>query len=125
MEAAFSLTGEDDAERIEGVETFKYLGRILDWSDNDCPAVFQNVGKAHLVWIHMGKLLRGGDVGSTSVCHVLSGSCPGSPTFGVRELSFLESMSRKLEGLHVGFLRKITGQRAMQRKDETWRRVAS
>ena len=26
----FILTGEDDTEFIEGVETFKYLGRILD-----------------------------------------------------------------------------------------------
>ena len=33
--AAFSLTGEDDSECIEGVETFKYLGRILDRSVDD------------------------------------------------------------------------------------------
>ena len=26
----FSLTGEDNAEGIEGVETFKYQGRILN-----------------------------------------------------------------------------------------------
>ena len=32
---AFSLTGEDNAECIEGVETFKYLGRILGRSDNN------------------------------------------------------------------------------------------
>ena len=34
-EATFSLTGEDEAECIEGVETFKYLGRILYWSGDD------------------------------------------------------------------------------------------
>ena len=31
----FSLTGEDDAECIYGDETFKYLGRILDRSDEN------------------------------------------------------------------------------------------
>ena len=34
MEAEFSLRGEDDVEYIEGVETFKYPGRILDQSDD-------------------------------------------------------------------------------------------
>ena len=33
----FSLTGKDDAECIEEVETFKYLGRILERSDEKCP----------------------------------------------------------------------------------------
>ena len=34
-EATFILTGEEEAERIEGVEVFKYLGRLLDRSDED------------------------------------------------------------------------------------------
>ena len=34
-EATFSLTGEEEAEHIEGVEVFKYLGRLLDQSDDD------------------------------------------------------------------------------------------
>ena len=34
MEAEFSLRGEDDVEYIEGVETFKYPGSILDQSDD-------------------------------------------------------------------------------------------
>ena len=29
--ASFSLTGDDEAECIEGVGIFKYLGRPLDW----------------------------------------------------------------------------------------------
>ena len=33
-EASFSLAGEDHAEQIDGMDTFKYLGRILDRSDN-------------------------------------------------------------------------------------------
>ena len=47
--ATFSLTGEDDAECIEGVENFKYLGRMLDWSDNDWTEVLRNFGKSRRV----------------------------------------------------------------------------
>ena len=35
MEASFSLTGEDNAECIETLETSKYLGRILNRSDEN------------------------------------------------------------------------------------------
>ena len=44
--ASFSLTGEDKAECIEGVETFKYLGCMLEWSDNDWTVVIWIVGRA-------------------------------------------------------------------------------
>ena len=54
----FSLTGEDYAECIEGVENFKYLGRILYRSDYDWTVVLRNVGKAYRVWRRLGKLLR-------------------------------------------------------------------
>ena len=46
LEATFRLTGEEEAECIEGVKVFKFLGRVLDRSDNDCPAVLQHIRKA-------------------------------------------------------------------------------
>ena len=57
-EATFSLTGDEEAEHIEGVGVFKYLGRMLDRSDNDWPAVLHNIRKARQVWRRLGKLLR-------------------------------------------------------------------
>ena len=60
-EATFSLTGEYEAERIEGVGRFKYLGILLDRSDDNWPAVFQNISKARKLWGLLGKLpWRGG-----------------------------------------------------------------
>ena len=50
--------GEDEAECIERVENFKYLGRMLDQSENDWPEVCRNVGKAIRVWSRLGKMLR-------------------------------------------------------------------
>ena len=58
VEASFSLTGEDEVECIEVMETFTYLVLILDRSDNDCAAVLRNVGKSRQVWSQIGKLLK-------------------------------------------------------------------
>ena len=49
-EAYFGLTGEYKAECIEGVGMFMYLGRSLDWSDDNWPEVLRNISKAHQVW---------------------------------------------------------------------------
>ena len=57
-EASFSLTGEDEAECIEGVENFKHLGRMLDRTDDDWPAVGRNIRKACQVWSCLEKMLR-------------------------------------------------------------------
>ena len=46
-EASFSLAGEDEVECIEVAETFKYLGRMFERSDDDWPEVHQDPGKAH------------------------------------------------------------------------------
>ena len=35
----------------------------------------------------------------------------------------LTEMSRKLEGMHVGFLRQVTGQMARRQREGTWRSV--
>ena len=118
-EAAFSLTGEDKAECIKGVETFIYLGRILDRSDNDWPAVLRNVGKACRVWSRLGKLLRReGEEPRVSVMFYRA-VVQAVLILEAETWVLLEAMSRKLEGLHVGFLRQITGQRAVRWKDGT------
>ena len=56
LEAMFSLTGEDEAEHIEGVGRFKYLRILLDRSDDDWPAFLKNTRKARQVWGRLGEL---------------------------------------------------------------------
>ena len=58
LEETFSITGEEKEERIEVVEVFKYLGWILEWSDNDCLVVLRNIRKSRQVWGRLGKLLQ-------------------------------------------------------------------
>ena len=45
----FSLTGDYRSECFEGVDSFKYLGRVLHRSDKYWPEVCQNIGRARQV----------------------------------------------------------------------------
>ena len=42
-EMDFSLEVEEADDMVESVEMFKYLGRILDQTDDDWPAVRRNI----------------------------------------------------------------------------------
>ena len=57
LEATFSLTGEEEAERIGGVEVFKYLRQLLYRSYKDWPVVLCNNRKVMQLWSRLGKLL--------------------------------------------------------------------
>ena len=57
-EETFSLIEEEEAEYTKGVHMFKYIRRMLERSDNSCPAVLRNIRKVRQVWGRLGKLLR-------------------------------------------------------------------
>ena len=57
-EATFSLTGEKEVECIEAVDVFKYLGRLLERSEDYWPTVLHNIRKSHQVWGRLSKLLQ-------------------------------------------------------------------
>ena len=52
------MTGEDEAERIEGIGRFNYLVRLMGRSDNDWPEVLHNISKARQVWGRLGNILQ-------------------------------------------------------------------
>ena len=107
--ATFNLTGENGTECIEKVETFKYLGRILDRLDDDWNAVLQNFGKAFRVWNRLGKLLRreGADPRVSVVFYWVV--VQTVLLFRSETWVLSDAMSRKLEGVHMGSLMQITG----------------
>ena len=53
LEAISSLTGEEEPEHIEGVEVFKYIGRMLDRSEDDWTEVLLNTRKARKVCVNL------------------------------------------------------------------------
>ena len=62
---------------------------------------------------------------STSVRHVLSSGITYSPPFWGGDLGFSDVMTRKMEGVHGGLLRQITGQKAARREGGTLRQVSA
>ena len=83
---------------------FRYLGRIIDQTDDDWPAVRQNIMCASLVCGRLGALLQ------------LEGSYPRVEAmlyragvqaillYGLDTWFLLAALDNKLEGLHTGFL---------------------
>ena len=110
---AFILTVEDNSKYIEGVDTFKYLWRILDRSDDDWPAVLRNVRNACGVWIRLGKLFRREGAEPRVSAMFYQEVVQAVLLFGAETWILSEALSRNLEGVHVGFLRHIAEQRAM------------
>ena len=57
LETTFILTGEEEMEPIKGVGGFKYLGRLMDRSDEKFTEVLRNTRKARQMWGQIGKIL--------------------------------------------------------------------
>ena len=56
----FCLYGSKGGDMVEVVETFKYPGRPLYQTDDNCSKIWQNIMSARTVWGRLGKLLRQG-----------------------------------------------------------------
>ena len=54
----FSLTGDDGADFFEGVDSFKYLERVLHQMDDDWPVVLCNIRRARQFWGRIWKFMR-------------------------------------------------------------------
>ena len=67
-EASFVLIRDDWEELVGGVGVFTYMGRPLEKSGKDWPAVRRNIRKVQQVWGRLGKLLR--MEGGTLLCQI-------------------------------------------------------
>ena len=59
-----------------------------------------------------------------STRNILLGSGVGGVILWGRDMSFSTTIFRKLKGVHVGFLRQVTGQTAKLQRDGIWISVA-
>ena len=122
-DATFSLTGEDEAECIEGVGRFKYLGRLLDRSDNDWPEVLHNIRKSRQVWRQLGELLQREGAEPTVLKNIYRAVVQAVLLFGAETWVLTERMFRLLEGMHMSFLRQSTRKQATRRRYGSWRQA--
>ena len=99
---------------MENVPTFQYRGRTLDQTDDDCPAVRQNIMRSRSVWGRLGKLLLREGAEKKLLESFYRAVVQAILLYGSETWVLLESMANRIEGTHVEFLRMITGKRAKQ-----------
>ena len=118
--ATFSLTGDDGTECFEGVDAFKYLGRVLHRTDDDWPAVLRNIRRARQVWGRLGKLPRREGADPIISAKFYRAVVQAVLLFVAETWVLSEAMLNKLEGVHVGLLRQVMGMKARSLGDKTW-----
>ena len=122
MGATFSLTGVDRVECFEGVESFKYLGRILHQAHDDWPEVLCNIWRARKVLERLGKLLRQERADLRILAKFYRAVVQAVLLLGLETWVLMAAMLQNIEGLHVSFLRQMTGMKDQRLGDETWRK---
>ena len=100
------------------------MGWMLDRSDKDWPEVRRNIRKARRFWSRMGKLIRreGADPRVSEIFYLTV--VQSVLLFGSDTWILLTTIPRRLEGVHLGVLRKVTGHNANQKRYRTWIIVA-
>ena len=103
----------------------KYLGRILERSNNYWPEVLRNIRKVWQVWERLGQMLwRGGVELAVSekfyrkVIHAVM-------LFGEERWVLSVPMAQMLEGVRLGFLRQVVKFKAKRLRDGLWRKLAA
>ena len=102
---------------------FKYLGRLLDRSDDNWPAVLRNIRKAQKVWGLLGKLLRREGKEPSDSEKLYRVVVQVVLLFGAETWVLSAPMAQRLEDAHLGFLRQVTGKKAKRLRDGFWRQV--
>ena len=105
---------------MENVTTFRYLGRPLDQTDDDWPSVQRNIMRTRSVWGILGILLQHEGAEPRVSAIFYRAVVQAVLLYGSETWVLLAAMQRKVEGVHTGFLRQITGKRVRRQRDGTW-----
>ena len=116
----FSPYDWEDYPLVEVVRQFQYIGKTLEHTDNDCPAVQHNIGKKFSVWHSLVKLLR--QEGSDNQVSALFYRAVIQVVLLFESDSWvlLDVMTRMAESTRVGFLRHIMGKWLRQQASGSW-----
>ena len=105
----FQSVGGAGDNTVDNITTFRYLGRPLDQTDDDWPAVWQNIMRARSVWGILGTLLqREGEEPRVSEIFYRA-LVQAILLYGSETWVLFAKMENKVEGVHTKFLRYITG----------------
>ncbi len=112
-------------DKLEKVEVFKYLGRLLAYDDNNTQAMRGNLKKACKNWGQVSRVLRAENA-SPKVCGVFYKATVqavllfGSETWKLSPLSL-----KSLEGFHIRAVHRMAGKMPTKNPDGTWKYSSS
>ena len=99
---------------------FKYLGRILTATKDDCPAVVRNLGKARRSWGSLSQVL-GREGAEPKVSRAFYTTVTKEVLlFGAETWVLTLQMEKALDIFQSRVARNITGRQTRQRKDGIW-----
>jgi hypothetical protein len=107
-------------DKLERIEVFKYLGRLLAYNNNDTQAMRANLRKARKSWGQVSCILRAenalpkvcGAFYKTTVQAVL--------LFGSETWKLSPSSLKSLEGFHIWAAPRMAGKMPARNLDGTW-----
>ena len=102
--ATFSIMRDDWAEYFEGLDAFKYLWQVLNWTHGDWPAVLRDIRKSRQVWGRLGKLLRQESAYRITTEKFYRVVVQAVLLFGAKKWVMSAAMLNNIEGVHVDFL---------------------
>ena len=95
----FTFTVHGDV--LEGVEVFKYLGRLLAQDDDDVQAVRQQIRKARGTWARVGQVLQGENAAPRIAAKFYKAVVQSVLLYGSETWNLTETVLARLEGFHI------------------------
>ena len=105
---------------VEGVATFKYMGRPIDHTCDNWPEIRWNIKRASPVWGRLVKMLRR-EGGYSKMAEIFYMAVTQAVLlFGLDTWVLLSVMEKMMEGTHTCFLKHIMGKRAHWKSEGMW-----
>ena len=94
---------------IERIKEFKYLGRILEESDDDWPALQSNLKKARAKWGRIGRILSREQANPRVMATFYKAIIQSVLLYGAETWVLTKCMMQPLRGFHQRCARHLTG----------------
>jgi hypothetical protein len=105
---------------LKQVNTFKYLGHVLDKKDNDWPTINHNIKRARIAWGRIWKVLSTERADMNAMTFVYRAVVQAVLLYGAESCVVTSTMAQKLEALHHRCARYITRKHMQENPDGSW-----
>ena len=97
MDVKFTAYGEE----LEGVDLFKYLGKLTSFDDNDIQAIRSNLKKARKTWARLSHVCRSENIPPKIAALFYMAVIQSVLLFGSEAWCLNKTILKELEGFHI------------------------